>query len=88
MDLDIHAQIRTGRIDLGEAQAWMNAGSLLPFVCRSEGCGKMFAHLSSLVLHCESQACSWDVVRLNMLGLEHEIRELFVRKDSVLATVF
>lgn len=82
MDLDMHAQIRTGRVNLDEMQQWMDEGELFPFVCRQEGCGKMFAHFSSLVLHCESQACGWDIVRLNVLGLEQEVRRLLERKDS------
>jgi hypothetical protein len=85
MDLDIHAQIRTGRTDLNEVQTWMNDGLLHPFICRAEGCAKMFGHLSSLVLHMESQACSWGIERLNAPGLEAEFRRVCLRRDSVTA---
>jgi len=85
MDLDMHAQIRTGRINLDEMQQWMDSGLLHPFLCRDKGCGKTFGHLSSLALHCESKACSWDVDRLNMPGLEKEIKEMCMKRDRVLA---
>jgi hypothetical protein len=82
MDLDIHAQIRTGRVDLEEMQQWMDAGSLHPFVCRAEGCGKVFGWLSALVLHVEGEACAWDIARLNMPALEREVKMTCVRRDS------
>lgn len=82
MDLDLHAQLRTGRIDPDTMHLWMDAGDLSPFICRDEECGKQFGHLSSLALHCESQACGWDVARLNMLGLEKEFRQMCLRRDS------
>ncbi|KAF1919912.1 hypothetical protein BDU57DRAFT_570051 [Ampelomyces quisqualis] len=85
MDLDLHAQIRTGRIDLFLMQQWMDASALFPFICRDEKCQKTFAHMSSLVLHCESQACGWDIARLNMPGLEKEIKKMCVRRDSATA---
>jgi hypothetical protein len=81
MDLDIHAQLRTRRVDISQVQQWMNEGILHSFVCRAEGCGKTFAHLSSLVLHCESKACVWGIDRLNMPGLEKEFK-IFLRRDS------
>ncbi|KAF2129211.1 hypothetical protein P153DRAFT_291076 [Dothidotthia symphoricarpi CBS 119687] len=82
MDLDIHAQIRTGRIALGEVQAWMDGGLLHPFICRADGCTKSFGHLSSLVLHVESHACAWDIERVNIYGLEKEFKRVCVRRDS------
>jgi hypothetical protein len=82
MDLDLHAHLRTGRTDPQDLQKLMNDGSLHPFLCRAEGCMKTFGHLSSLVLHCESQACGWDIARLNMPGLEREMRQLCLRRDS------
>lgn len=82
MDLDIHAQIRTGRIDVNEVHEWMHNGILLPFICRDEGCKKTFAHLSSLVLHLESQACEWGIERLNAPGFETLFRERCLRRDS------
>ncbi|KAF1935144.1 hypothetical protein EJ02DRAFT_439427 [Clathrospora elynae] len=82
MDLDIHAQIRTGRIDVHEVQEWMDHGLLHPFICRDKGCAKTFGHLSSLVLHCESNACGWDIDRLNMPGLEKEFKQSCLRRDS------
>ena len=82
MDLDMHAHIRTGRVDVVEVQQWMNQGVLHPFVCRSPGCGKVFGHMSSLVLHCESKACGWAVDRLNMPGLEKEFNQVCLRRDS------
>jgi hypothetical protein len=82
MDLDLHAQIRTGRVDADLVRQWMDASELRPFVCRAEDCKELFGHLSSLVLHCESQACGWDVARLNMPGLEKEIKHMCGRRDS------
>lgn len=82
MDLDIHAQIRTGRINVNEMHVWMQAGILLPFICRNDGCKKAFGHLSSLVLHMESQACCWDIERLNAPGLEALFKERCLRRDS------
>jgi hypothetical protein len=85
MDLDLHAQIRTGRIDPGLMRDWMDDGTLHPFLCRDESCSKAFGHMSSLVLHCESQACGWDVTRLNMPGLEKELKKVCLRRDSATA---
>jgi hypothetical protein len=85
MDLDLHAHIRTGRINPEDMRKWMDEGSLHPFVCRDEACSKTFGHMSSLVLHCESQACGWDVARLNMPGLEQEIKHMCLRRDSATA---
>ncbi|KAH7356074.1 hypothetical protein BKA66DRAFT_428914 [Pyrenochaeta sp. MPI-SDFR-AT-0127] len=82
MDLDIHAQVRTNRIKLEELQQWMDEGLLHPFICRAEGCGMTFGHLSSLVLHCESKACSWDVARLNLAGLEMEAKNICVIRNG------
>jgi hypothetical protein len=82
MDLDLHAQLRTGRIDPETMRQWMDAGSLLPFLCRAENCEKTFGHMSSLALHCESQACGWDIARLNMPGLEQEFKQMCLRRDS------
>lgn len=74
MDLDLHAQVRTSRINVEEMQQWMDGGLLHPFICRDDRCGKTFGHMSSLVLHCESEACGWDIARLNMPGLETEVK--------------
>ncbi|KAF1832995.1 hypothetical protein BDW02DRAFT_501704 [Decorospora gaudefroyi] len=82
MDLDMHAHIRSGRGDIREVHEAMNQGGLHPFVCRQAGCGKTFGHMSSLVLHCESKACGWDVDRLNMPGLEKEFCRSCLRRDS------
>lgn len=82
MDLDIHAQIRTGRIDASEVHEWMHNGILMPFVCRAEDCKQTFGHLSSLVLHLESQACEWDIERLNAPGLEILFKGKCLRRDS------
>lgn len=82
MDISIHAQLRTGRASPKEVHQWMQDGVLQPFICRAEGCQKTFGHLSSLILHCESHACGWDVPRLNMPGLEEEVRMFCVRRDS------
>ncbi|KAH9874754.1 hypothetical protein IAQ61_003944 [Plenodomus lingam] len=83
MDVDLHVQLRTGRVNLDEMHEWMTNGALHPFICRADGCMKSFAHLSSLVLHCESQACGWDIARLNVLGLEAEVKMACFRGDSV-----
>ncbi|KAF2844784.1 hypothetical protein T440DRAFT_461532 [Plenodomus tracheiphilus IPT5] len=85
MDIDLHVQLRTGRVNLDEMHEWMKIGALQPFICRADGCMKSFAHMSSLVLHCESQACAWDIVRLNISGLEAEVRASCLRRDSVTA---
>jgi hypothetical protein len=82
MDLDMHASIRTDRVNIYEVQQWSSAGIVSPFVCRDEECKKVFGHLSSLVLHCESKACGWDVDRLNMPGLEKEFQQMCLRRDS------
>lgn len=82
MDLDIHAQIRTGRIDSREVHEWMQSGILMPFICREEGCKKTFAHLSALVLHLESQTCDWDIERLNAPDLEKLFKSRCSRSDS------
>ncbi|USP76091.1 uncharacterized protein yc1106_03365 [Curvularia clavata] len=82
MDLDMHAHIRTGRVDIHEVWKWMAEGALHPFLCRDTDCGKTFSHLSSLLLHCESKACGWDVNRLNMPGLEAEFKRAWLRRDS------
>jgi hypothetical protein len=82
MDLDLHAQIRTGRVKSDLVLQWMDANELCPFICRAKGCEELFGHLSSLVLHCESKACGWDVARLNMPGLENELKQVCGRRDS------
>jgi hypothetical protein len=82
MDLDLHAQLRTSRIDPDMMRQWMDTGAIMPFICREEKCKKEFGHLSSLVLHCESQACGWDIARLNMPGLEKEFKQMCLRRDS------
>ncbi|KAF2795045.1 hypothetical protein K505DRAFT_348882 [Melanomma pulvis-pyrius CBS 109.77] len=73
MDLDIHAQIRTSRIDMQVIQKWISEGSIHPFICRAPDCKKTFARFSSLVLHVESQACKWEVPRLGLDKLKREI---------------
>lgn len=83
MDLDIHAQIRRNTVDLEEMVKWMNQSMLNPFICRAEGCGKMFPHCSSLVLHVESQACDWDVERLKLDLFKGEFERMCARRDSV-----
>lgn len=83
MDLDIHASIRTGRINVKEVHDWMYAGILMPFICRDEDCKKAFGHLSSLVLHMESQACGWDIERLNVPGFEALFKTTCLRRDSI-----
>jgi len=76
MDVSIHAQIRRNEVNLKETASWISQGVLYPFICRAPGCGKTFGRLSSLVLHVESHACSWDLDTLR-LGL---LREEFERK--------
>lgn len=82
MDISIHAQLRTGRADTKTLLQWMTDDVLHPFICRQTQCMKTFAHMSSLVLHCESKACEWDVTRLNMPGLEKEVKRTCTRRDS------
>ncbi|KAH5246903.1 hypothetical protein HBI71_178940 [Parastagonospora nodorum] len=85
MDLDLHAQIRTSRVNPALMRQWMDDGVITPFICRDANCEKVFGHLSSLVLHCESQACGWDIARLNMPALEKEFRQMCLRRDSASA---
>ncbi|KAK3202842.1 hypothetical protein GRF29_154g923709 [Pseudopithomyces chartarum] len=72
MDVDMHVQIRSKRINTQEMVQWMKEGLLQPFVCRAPGCGKTFHQFSSLLLHVESQACEWGVetLRLDLVQLE------------------
>ena len=86
MDIDIHAQIRTGRVTLSELLQWVNAGQLKPFVCREENCGKTFAQLSELTRHWEEdEECEWAIARLNIQGLEKELGLVYLRRDSGVA---
>ena len=73
MDLDIHAQIRQGRLDMKEMVGWMKDGILNPYMCRAEGCSKTFSRFSSLVFHVESGECRWGVERLGLGMLEKEV---------------
>ncbi|KAF2027636.1 hypothetical protein EK21DRAFT_102351 [Setomelanomma holmii] len=82
MDLDLHAHLRTGRMQPQDMRQCMDEGALHLFLCRAEGCGKTFGHLNSLVLHCESQACGWDIARLNMPGLEKEVKQTCLRDSG------
>lgn len=82
MDLDIHAQLRTGRINAHEVQTWMEDGILMPFICREEGCKKSFGQLSSLVSHLESKTCGWDIERLNIPGLETLFKKTYMLEKS------
>ena len=82
MDLDMHANIRTGRVDIHEVWKWMCEGALHPFLCRDAECGTTFSQPSSLLPHCESKACGWDIDRLNMPGLEKEFKRACLRRDS------
>ena len=82
MDLDIHAQIRTKRISSKEVNEWMGNGVLMPFLCREEGCGTSFGHLSELARHLEGEACAWDLQRLNAAGLEALFREKCVEREG------
>lgn len=86
MDVDIHVQIRSHRVDLKEMVSWMKEGLLQPFVCRAPGCGKAFRHFSSLVLHVESQACAWDIETLRFDLLQAEFSRMCARRDSVAAS--
>jgi hypothetical protein len=74
MDLDIHAQIRQGRLEMKEMMGWMKDGVLNPYMCRAEGCNKNFSRFSSLVFHVESGECEWDVTTLGLDRLEKEVK--------------
>ncbi|KAF2660934.1 hypothetical protein K491DRAFT_588063 [Lophiostoma macrostomum CBS 122681] len=74
MDLDIHAQIRQGRLEMKEMMGWMKDGVLDPYMCRAGGCGKTFSRFSSLVFHAESGECEWDVAKLGLDRLEKEVK--------------
>ncbi|KAJ4301683.1 hypothetical protein N0V90_003776 [Kalmusia sp. IMI 367209] len=82
MDIDMHVQIRTDRVDLDETASWVKDGLLHPFLCRAPRCGKVFGHFSSLVLHVESQACGWDVETLRFDLLKEEFGRVCARRDS------
>ncbi|KAK7188210.1 hypothetical protein DPSP01_001755 [Paraphaeosphaeria sporulosa] len=86
MDVDIHVQIRSNRVDIGETVSWMKEGLLQPFICRSSGCGKTFNNFSSLVAHVENQECEWDVEKLRLDLVQAEFRRMCARKDSFNAT--
>ena len=85
MDVDIHVQIRSNRVDVKEMVSWMKDGTLQPFICRASRCEKTFSHFSSLVLHVESQACGWDVEVLRLDLLQAEFERMFSRRDSATA---
>lgn len=82
MDVDIHVQIRSNRVDIGETVSWMKDGLLQPFICRGPGCGKTFNNFSSLVLHIESQDCEWDIEKLRLDLVQAEFHRMCARKDS------
>ncbi|KAF1966154.1 hypothetical protein BU23DRAFT_331773 [Bimuria novae-zelandiae CBS 107.79] len=82
MDVDIHVQIRSNRVDLQEAINWMKEGLLQPFVCRAPGCGKTFSQFNSLVLHIESQSCEWDVKVLRLDLLRAEFDRMCEKRDN------
>jgi hypothetical protein len=73
MDIDVHAQIRTGRLDVKELLVWIKEGVIQPFVCRADGCLQSFGRFSSLVYHVESGTCEWDLKRLWLDKLEKEV---------------
>jgi hypothetical protein len=75
MDVDMHVQIRSKRINIQEMVQWMKEGLLQPFVCHATGCGKTFPQFSSLLLHVESQACEWDVERLRLDLVQAEFKK-------------
>ncbi|KAF2473537.1 uncharacterized protein BDR25DRAFT_281428 [Lindgomyces ingoldianus] len=79
MDIGIHAQLRQGSVDMDTLNEMVHAGAIEPFVCRADGCGRVFRHMSSLVLHVESQACEWDVQRL---GLD-KLKDIFQQEFSI-----
>ncbi|PSN61900.1 hypothetical protein BS50DRAFT_562143 [Corynespora cassiicola Philippines] len=82
MDIDIHVQLRSGRVDPKKVTEWMKDGVIPPFICRAKDCGKMFGHLSSLALHVENGSCSWDITRLGLDKLEKEMTNFWVHKGS------
>ncbi|KAF2121604.1 hypothetical protein BDV96DRAFT_512942, partial [Lophiotrema nucula] len=75
MDVSIHMQIRTRRVNIEVLREWVNEGTVKPFICRAKGCDKVFNHLSSLVLHVESHACSWDTERLGLDKLARDFKK-------------
>jgi hypothetical protein len=83
MDIDIHAQIRQGRLDMKEMMAWIKEGALHPYICRGDRCDKTFGRFSSLVFHIESSSCSWDVERLRLDMLEKEVLRNFGRNVAM-----
>lgn len=85
MDVDIHVQIRSNRVNVEETVSWMKDGLLQPFICRASRCGKTFSSFSSLVQHVESQACEWDVERLRLDLVQAEFSRMCRRRDSLTA---
>ena len=83
MEVDLHVQIRSKRIDLKELVNWMNEGLLHPFICRAPGCGKTFSKFSALALHVEGQDCEWDAERLKLDLVEAEFHRMFPRKGGM-----
>ncbi|KAF2263311.1 hypothetical protein CC78DRAFT_581592 [Lojkania enalia] len=77
MDLDIHAQIRTRKLNIEEMMLWVREGALKPYICRGHGCEKTFSYLSSLLLHVESRACGWEIATLGLDMLERDFKRKF-----------
>lgn len=75
MDVDIHRQIRTGRVNMKTAMEWVNEGEVPFYICRAEGCGRTFCRLSSLVHHVENHDCVWSLGHLRL----DELREVLIR---------
>ncbi|OAL54640.1 hypothetical protein IQ07DRAFT_500119 [Pyrenochaeta sp. DS3sAY3a] len=83
MCVEMHAQLRTDRLSLQELrqlQEWMEEGAFLPFICRNEGCMKMFSHLSEVAKHWEAGECEWGLSRLNVEGLKEELKNVFAMR--------
>lgn len=83
MCVDMHAQLRTGRLNLQELrklQEWMDEGAFLPFICRNEGCKRMFSHLSKVAKHWEAGECEWGLSRVNVEGLKEELKKAFAMR--------
>lgn len=80
MDISFHAQLRTNRLNMGELQGYrelMDKNGYRPYICRSESCQEEFSSLSKLAKHWEAEECEWNISRLNVEGLQVELKKYF-----------
>ena len=84
MDIDLHAQIRQGRANIGTVMECINDNVFVPYVCRAEGCGQTFKTLRSLAHHWEFEDCMYTVDRLKLDRLWKEIKRNLQEEGNLL----